>query len=161
MSENHRPLHPSHEEHMQRALKLARHGAEKGEVPVGAVIVHEGRIIAQAYNQVEMLKDPTAHAEMIAITQAASALGDWRLENATMYVTKEPCVMCAGAIVFARIARVVWGTADPLRGGCVSAFNILRSEALNHRPVIVGGILEAECRLILQDFFRARRGKMD
>jgi tRNA(adenine34) deaminase len=121
------------------------------------VIVHEGKIIGQAHNQVETLKDPTAHAEMIAITQAASALGDWRLGGTVLYVTKEPCPMCAGAIVLARIPAVAWGMDDPLRGGGASLFNILQNPALNHRTEILTGVLGDECRELMQGFFKGRR----
>ncbi len=146
-----------HEKYMMKALRLAARAAEEGEVPVGAVIVHEGRIIGQAWNQVELLKDPTAHAEMIAITQAASALGDWRLENTTLYVTKEPCPMCAGAIVLARISWVVWGMTDPLRGGAASQFGIFQNKALNHQPQFISGVLEEPCKRLVQEFFKGRR----
>ena len=142
---------------MRAALRQARKAAEAGEVPVGVAIFHNGHLIAQAHNQVEMLKDPTAHAEMIAITQAASALGDWRLDECVLYVTKEPCPMCAGAIVLARLPVVVWGMTDPVRGGAVSRFQILQSESLNHRTSFYAGILEEECRAVMQDFFRALR----
>jgi len=149
-------FHP-HRWHMRKALQLARKAAAADEVPVGAVIVREGKIIAQAYNQVELLKDPTAHAEMIAITQAASAVGDWRLTECVLYVTKEPCPMCAGAIVLARIPTVVWGMSDPLRGGAISRFNILQSDTLNHRVECITGVLENECKKVIQEFFKRRR----
>jgi tRNA(adenine34) deaminase len=149
----------THEKFMRAALRLAARAAEEGEVPVGAVIVHQNRIIGQAYNQVELLKDPTAHAEMIAITQAASALGDWRLTDTTLYVTKEPCPMCAGAIVLARIPLVVWGLTDPLRGGAISHFGIFQSRNLNHRPNYLTGVLEEPCREIVQAFFKERRSE--
>lgn len=149
-------FHP-HRWHMRKAVQLARKAAAAEEVPVGAVIVREGKIIAQAYNQVELLKDPTAHAEMIAITQAASAVGDWRLTECILYVTKEPCPMCSGAIVLARIPTVVWGMSDPLRGGAVSKFNILQSDTLNHRVECITGVLENECKEVMQDFFKRRR----
>jgi len=142
---------------MRLALQEARRAAEAGEVPVGAVIVREGHLIGRAHNQVELLKDPTAHAEILALTQAAAALGDWRLTETTLYVTKEPCPMCAGAIVLGRVARLVFGVADPLRGGAVSLFPICRSPNLNHQPEITPGVLEAECRELLQAFFRERR----
>lgn len=142
---------------MRVALRQARRAAEAGEVPVGAAIYHGDRLIAQAHNQVELLKDPTAHAEMIAITQAANALGDWRLGDCVLYVTKEPCPMCAGAIVLARLPVVVWGMTDPVRGGAVSRFQILQSEALNHRTSFHAGLLEEECRAIMQAFFRSLR----
>lgn len=146
-----------HEKYMNLALQLAQEAAEHGEVPVGAVIVREGRIIGRAWNQVEMLKDPTAHAEIIAITQAAAAIGDWRLENTTLYVTKEPCPMCAGAIVLARIPLVVWGVSDPLRGGAVSQVQIFKAGGLNHHPDFISGILEDDCRALLRAFFKERR----
>jgi tRNA(adenine34) deaminase len=142
---------------MRLALAEARKSADIGEVPVGAIIVRHGTLIGRAHNQTELLKDPTAHAEMIAITQAASAIGDWRLTETTLYVTKEPCPMCAGAIVLARIPRVVFGAADPLRGGAVSVFTILNHPQLNHRPEVVQGVLEGPCKAILQEFFRAQR----
>jgi tRNA(adenine34) deaminase len=147
----------NHERYMELALREAQLSADADEVPVGAIIVREGAVIGRAHNQTELLKDPTAHAEMIAITQAASAVGDWRLTDTTLYVTKEPCPMCAGAIVLARIPLVVFGVPDPQRGGAVSVFNILNHPQLNHRPEILQGILEAPCRAMLQDFFKARR----
>ena len=149
----------THEKFMMTALRLAQRAADEGEVPVGAVIVRQGRIIGQAYNQVELLKDPTAHAEMIAITQAASAAGDWRLEETTLYVTKEPCPMCAGAIILARIPLVVWGMTDPLRGGAVSQFGIFQSAHLHHRTDHLAGVLEGPCREIVQTFFKERRAE--
>lgn len=150
---------------MRLAIKQAETAREKGEVPTGCVIIRTRQqddqpalsIIGRAHNQVEMLHDPTAHAEMIAITQAASAVGDWRLADTILYVTKEPCAMCAGAIVLARIPLVVFGVPDPQRGGAVSVFNILNHKALNHRCDIVSGVLEEECRAILQGFFRECR----
>jgi len=142
---------------MRVALRQANLAAEEGEVPVGATIFKDGHLIAQAHNQVETLKDPTAHAEMIAITQAAAAVGDWRLDGATLYVTKEPCVMCAGAIVLARLPLVVWGMSDPLRGGAASRFQVLQSDTLNHRTEFITGVLEAECTAVVKDFFKARR----
>lgn len=146
-----------HEKFMRLAFKQARLAADEGEVPVGAVIAQGGKLLGQAHNQVEKLKDPTAHAEMIAITQAASALGDWRLDGTVLYVTKEPCPMCAGAIVLARIPLVVWAMSDPLRGGAVSLFNILQNPALNHRTEVVSGVLEEEGRELMQGFFKDRR----
>ena len=147
----------THEFYMDLALREARLAAGDGEVPIGAIVVHQGRVIGRAFNQVERLKDPTAHAEMIAITQAAAALGDWRLENTTLYVTKEPCPMCAGAIVLARIPIVVYGVSDPQRGGALSVFPILNHPAPNHHPTVITGVGEAACRDILQGFFRDRR----
>jgi tRNA(adenine34) deaminase len=145
------------EAHMRVALRQARLAAEAGEVPIGAAIFQGERLLAQAHNQTETLKDPTAHAEMIAITQAASALGDWRLTDTVLYVTKEPCPMCAGAIVLARVPVVVWGVSDPQRGGALSVFGIVQHPALNHRAQVITGFLEDECKAILVDFFRARR----
>lgn len=155
----------THEKFMRSALKQAEYAFEAGEVPTGCVIVdlqplkNAGmpRVIGAAHNQTELLKDPTAHAEMIAITQASSARGDWRLTDTVLYVTKEPCSMCAGAIVLARIPTVVFGIADPRRGGAVSVFNILNHPQLNHRAEVISGILEDECRSILQSFFQMRR----
>lgn len=144
---------------MELALREASIAAENGEVPVGAIVVRNGTVIGRAHNQVELLKDPTAHAEMIAITQAAGAVGDWRLTDTALYVTKEPCAMCAGAIVLARIPMVVLGTPDPLRGGAVSVFNILDHPQLNHRPTLITGVREAACRELLQKFFRSRRAE--
>lgn len=155
-----------HEHYMRMALGEAERAAEEEEVPAGCVIVQPtpgtafgvGRIIGRAHNQTERLHDPTAHAEMIAITQAANALGDWRLTGAVLYVTKEPCVMCAGAIILARVALVVYGAPDPKRGGAVSVFNVLNHPSLNHRCKTLGGVLEEECRELLKAFFRAKRG---
>ena len=131
-----------------------REALAAGEVPVGAVIVHEGRIIAAAHNSRETLHDPTAHAEMIAITQAAGELGDWRLKGCTLYVTLEPCPMCAGAIVQARIPRVVYGAADPKAGAVATLYQLLADRRLNHQAEVVAGVLAAECGHILTDFFR-------
>ena len=142
---------------MRMALRQARLAAEAGEVPIGAVIVKDGVILAQAHNQTESLKDPTAHAELLAITQAANALGEWRLEGTVLYVTKEPCPMCAGAIINARVPMVHWGVSDPRRGGADSKFKILQSDCLNHRSTFQTGLLEEECKEVLVDFFRARR----
>ena len=142
---------------MRLALRQARLAAEAGEVPIGAVIVKDGVLLAQAHNQTETLKDPTAHAELLAITQAANALGDWRLEGTVLYVTKEPCPMCAGAIINARVPVVHWGVSDPRRGGADSKFKILQNDCLNHRTSFQTGLLEEECREVLVDFFRARR----
>jgi tRNA(adenine34) deaminase len=142
---------------MGEALRQATKAYEKGEVPVGAVIVREGKIIARAFNQVEELKDATAHAEMLALTQAESALGDWRLTDCTLYVTKEPCPMCAGAIVHTRLARVVFGASDPKAGAAGSAMNLLQFPTLNHRCEITSGLRLEECRALLQNFFAEQR----
>jgi tRNA(adenine34) deaminase len=143
------------------ALRQAAKAGEAGEVPVGAVVVREGKIIARAFNQVELLKDATAHAEMLAITQAEEAMGDWRLADSTLYVTKEPCPMCAGAIVHVRFARVVFGASDPKAGAAGSAMNLLQFPTLNHRCIITSGVRELECRSLLQTFFADRRKKQD
>jgi len=142
---------------MREALRQAARADEGGEVPVGAVIVREGRIIARAFNQVEQLKDATAHAEMLALTQAEEAVGDWRLMDCTLYVTKEPCPMCAGAMVHARLARVVFGASDPKGGAAGGAMNLLQFPTLNHHCEITGGIREADCRGLLQKFFARQR----
>ena len=144
---------------MREALRQAVKAAEAEEVPVGAVIVREGRIIARAWNQVELLKDATAHAEMLAITQAEEAVGDWRLNDCTLYVTKEPCPMCAGAIVHARLGRVVFGASDVKAGAAGSVMNLLQFPTLNHRCEITAGVREPECRTLLQDFFALKRAK--
>ena len=146
-----------HEARMRQALRQAKMAAEAGEVPVGAVIYNGGTLAGQAWNQTRTLKDPTAHAEIIAITQAAAAAGDWRLTDSILYVTKEPCPMCAGAIVLARIPLVVWGMSDPLRGGAVSRFQILQTAELNHRSEVLSGVLEDECAALIKDFFKKRR----
>jgi tRNA(adenine34) deaminase len=147
-------------EAMQAALAMARAAMALGEVPVGAVIVHEGRIIAQAFNLRETLNDPTAHAERLALTLAGRALGTWRLEHCTLYVTLEPCPMCAGAIVQARIARVVYGVTDPKAGACDTLYRLLSDPRLNHRALVQGGLLADECGALLSQFFQGlRRGK--
>jgi tRNA(adenine34) deaminase len=144
---------------MGEALRQAVRAGEAGEVPVGAVVVREGRVIARAYNQVELLKDATAHAEMLAITQAEQAAGDWRLTDCTLYVTKEPCPMCAGAIVHVRFARVVFGASDAKGGAAGSALNLLQFPGLNHRCEITGGVRGEECAALLKSFFAAKRTK--
>jgi tRNA(adenine34) deaminase len=144
---------------MGEALRQARQAYAAGEVPVGAVMVRGGRVIARAFNQIELLKDATAHAEMLALTQAEEALGDWRLTDSTLYVTKEPCPMCAGAIVHVRLARVVFGAADLKGGGAGGALNVLGHPTLNHRCEITGGVREAECRELLRRFFAERRAE--
>jgi tRNA(adenine34) deaminase len=152
-------LSPPDERFMREALREAERAGEAGEVPVGCVIVHEGRVTARAHNQREQLNDPTAHAEMLALTQAAAEAGDWRLEGATLYVTLEPCTMCAGAIVLARVKRLVFGAFDPKAGACGSLYEIVTDPRLNHRVEVTGGILAAPCGEILQAFFRGRRGR--
>jgi len=145
---------------MQEALNEASRASDEGEVPVGAVIVHDGRIIARAHNQRETLRDPTAHAEMIAITQAAAALENWRLMGADVYVTLEPCAMCAGALVVARVRRLIYGADDPKAGACGTVLNVLDTPELNHRVAVTAGVLSQECGQMLSDFFRTRREQM-
>jgi tRNA(adenine34) deaminase len=151
----------NHEHFMRLALREAERAAMENEVPVGAVIIDGGnRVIASAHNQRELLRDPTAHAEMIAITQAAESLGSWRLENCILYVTLEPCPMCAGAIVQARIPVTVYGTADPKAGAVDSLFSLLNDPRLNHRCEVISGILAESCGNILSEFFRQQRNKI-
>lgn len=142
---------------MEIAVEAAKIAAENGDVPIGAVIVYKDQIIGKAYNQKEQLKDPTAHAEIIALTQAAAYLNSWRLNGCTMYVTLEPCTMCAGALVLARIDRLVFGCHDPKAGACGSLYDIVRDERLNHRLEVTPGVLVDECSRMLQEFFRHRR----
>jgi tRNA(Arg) A34 adenosine deaminase TadA/ADP-ribose pyrophosphatase YjhB (NUDIX family) len=151
--------HDSDEHFMDDALRQARRAAAAEEVPVGAAIVRMGRIIARAFNQVELLHDATAHAEMLALTQAQAAVGDWRLTDCTLFVTNEPCPMCAGAIVHARIARVVFGASDPKAGAAGGAMNLLQFPTLNHRCDLTGGVRAAEARVLLRDFFAGQRAK--
>lgn len=145
------------ERYMRAAIAAAAVAEENGDVPIGAVIVHENQIIGRAYNQREQLKDPTAHAEIIALTQAAAFLESWRLHGCTMYVTLEPCAMCAGALVLGRLDRLVYGCDDPKTGACGSLYNIVRDERLNHRLELTTGVLADECGRLLQDFFKKRR----
>ena len=142
---------------MHEALRLAQKAARFEEVPIGAVIVREGEIIGRAWNQVETLKDATAHAEMLSLTQAESAVGDWRLTDCDLYVTKEPCPMCAGAIIHCRIRRLIFGCFDPKSGAAGSFINLLQHPNLNHRSEITGGVMEDESRALLLDFFGQRR----
>lgn len=151
---------------MRMALREAEKAASDGEVPTGCIIVEEPaddnaspssvRILGRAHNQTEMLKDATAHAEMLALSAAFAARGNWRLANTRLYVTKEPCPMCAGAIILARISTVIWGVSDPKRGGSTT-FNIFEHPGINHHPQVLRGILEEPCRAVLVDFFRQRR----
>jgi tRNA(adenine34) deaminase len=150
------PLHP-HDRWMRLALDLAQQADDEGEVPVGAVIVLADRVIGTGYNQREQLKDPTAHAEMIAITQAAESLGSWRLLDCALYCTLEPCPMCAGAIVQARLPTVVYGATDPKAGACESLYRITGDARLNHQAAILGGVLAEESRRLLQSFFARQR----
>lgn len=149
---------PLMDDHFMRlALQQAQQAQAEDEVPVGAIILHQDRIIAAAYNQREQLHDPTAHAEMIAITQAAEAIGDWRLEHCTMYVTLEPCPMCAGAILQSRIPRLIYGATDPKAGAVNSLYSLLTDSRLNHNVQVTGGVLAEECGRILTHFFRNKR----
>jgi len=142
-----------HDRWMEHALREAELAYKRKEVPIGAIIVHKDRIIGKGYNQVETLKDPTAHAEMIAITAAAAHLGNHRFENCALYVTVEPCAMCAGAIVLARIPRLVYGGADPKAGACGTLYNIVQDDRLNHRVQVVTGILAERSSALLKEFF--------
>jgi tRNA(adenine34) deaminase len=152
------PRHPFHLTHMEMALEEAELAVGEDEVPVGAVIVslQEG-VIARAHNQREQLVDPTAHAEMIAITQAAQAVRSWRLENCVLYVTLEPCPMCAGAVVQARLPLVVYGCTDPKAGACDTLYRIASDPRLNHRAQVIGGVLAERCAAVLSDFFAGKR----
>jgi tRNA(adenine34) deaminase len=142
---------------MARALELAREARTFGEVPVGAVVVRAGRILAQAFNLRETFHDPTAHAERLALTWAGRAIGSWRLDDCTLYVTLEPCAMCAGAIVQSRIARLVYGATDPKAGACESLYRLASDPRLNHRVPITSGVLADECGEVLKEFFQERR----
>ena len=149
-----------HDEHyMRRAIEQAQIAEENGDVPIGAIIVYENQVIGRAYNQREQLKDPTAHAEIIALTQAAAFLENWRLHDCTIYVTLEPCPMCAGALVLARLDRLVYGCDDPKTGAVKSLYNIVQDERLNHRIEVTSGVLAQECGKLLQDFFLRRRSR--
>jgi tRNA(adenine34) deaminase len=155
-------IDPPNDEHfMREALWQAQKAFEASEVPVGAVVVRGGKIIGRAHNQVELLKDATAHAEMLALTQAEAAVGDWRLTDCDLYVTKEPCPMCAGALVHTRVRRVIFGCADPAAGAAGSVINLLQMPTSNHRCDVASGVLENQCAIILQDFFRKRRGQIE
>jgi len=145
--------------YMRHALELAAQAEAQGEVPVGALVVFEGRIIGEGWNRPITAHDPTAHAEIVALRAAAATLGNYRVVGATLYVTLEPCPMCAGAMVHARVARVVYGASDPLAGSGGSVFNLLSSSALNHRAQVQGGVLVEECSQRLKRFFQARRGR--
>lgn len=147
------------ERYMRYALREAERAMEAGEVPVGCVIVHEGELIAKGHNQRERLNDPTAHAEIIAITAAAAALGSWRLDRCKLYVTLEPCPMCAGAIIQSRVPEVFFGAHDPKAGCCGSLMNLLSDNRFNHRPIVHTGLLADECGSILTGFFRAIRAQ--
>jgi tRNA(adenine34) deaminase len=143
--------------YMKTAVEQAKIAEENGDVPIGAVIVYKNQIIGKAYNQRQQLADPTAHAEIIALTQAAAFLESWRLHDCTIYVTLEPCPMCAGALVLSRMDRLVYGCDDPKTGACKSLYNIVQDERLNHRLEVTSGVLAEECSGLLQEFFLRRR----
>jgi tRNA(adenine34) deaminase len=146
------------DEHFMRlALREARRALEHDDVPVGAVVVHDGEVIGTGHNERELRQDPTAHAEMLALREAAAAVGSWRILESVLYVTLEPCAMCAGAIVLGRVGRVVYGTADPKAGAAGSVIDVLAEPRFNHRPKVEGGLLREECAALLVDFFGARR----
>jgi len=145
------------ERYMRLAIEQAKIAEENGDVPIGAVIVYKNQIIGKAYNQRQQLQDPTAHAEIIALTQAAAFLESWRLNGCTMYVTLEPCPMCAGALVLARMDRLVYSCDDPKTGACKSLYNIVQDERLNHRLEVTSGVLKEQCSQQLQEFFTKRR----
>lgn len=151
------PQHLLDEIFMRQALRQARLAGEAGEVPVGAVVVHNYQVIARGYNQRETLHDPTAHAEMIAITAAAEALRSWRLTGCSLYVTLEPCLMCSGAIYLARLDRLIFAADDPKAGACGSLYNVPADTRLNHQPLVAGGVLAAESAQLLRDFFHGLR----
>ena len=150
---------PADERFMRMALREAQRGGREGEVPVGAVLVREGQVLARAHNRPIHLRDPSAHAEILALRRAARKLGNYRLEGCDLYVTIEPCAMCAGAVVQARLRRTVFGARDPKAGACGSALRVLNHRKLNHQVEIASGILAADCALIVQEFFRKRRNQ--
>ena len=147
----------SHEYYMRQAIAEAKKAFEKDEVPVGAIIVYDNKVIAKAHNQREMLLDPTAHAEMIAITQASAYLQNWRLSDTTVYITLEPCTMCAGALVQALVKNLVYGAKDEKQGACESTVNLVNDPRFNHRINVISGVLEDECSLLLKQFFLEKR----
>lgn len=147
----------NHEYWMNYAFREAEKAYDQGEVPIGAIVIFENRVIGKGHNSIESLQDPTAHAEIIAITAAANYLGSRRLLDTTLYATIEPCAMCAGAIVQARIPLLVYGAADPKAGACGSLFNIVQDKRLNHRVELISGVMEQKCSLIMSDFFRKLR----
>ncbi|RNC85367.1 MAG: tRNA adenosine(34) deaminase TadA [Balneola sp.] len=151
------PIWQQHQKFMAQALFLAEKAFEEGEVPVGAVVVYENKIVGKGYNQVEKLTDPTAHAEILAITAACDTLNEKYLSDCTLYVTLEPCPMCAGALVWSKIGRVVFGASDIKSGGCGSVFNITDNQHLNHRIETIQGILEQDCEYLLKSFFQSKR----
>ena len=157
MSDLNKNLWYIHQRYMVKALQLAERAYEEGEIPVGAIVVLNNQIIGKGYNQVEKLKDPTAHAEMIALSAACDTIGNKYLKHATLYVTLEPCPMCAGALVWSKIDKVVYGASDPKAGACGSVLNILNNSDFNHRPEIIQGILEQDSEFLLKSFFSSKR----
>lgn len=157
MSTTDQPIWQVHQRFMAKALQLAEQAYEEGEIPVGAIVVYNDQIVGKGYNQVERLKDPTAHAEMIAISAACDTLDNKYLTDATLYVTLEPCPMCAGALVWSKVGKVVFGASDPKAGAGGSLFNILENEGLNHQPEIIQGILEHDSEFLLKSFFSSKR----
>jgi tRNA(adenine34) deaminase len=151
------PHFPDEAYYMRLALREAEKAREHEDVPIGAVLVREGELLAAAHNERELRQDPTAHAEILALREAARAIGSWRVLGATLYVTLEPCAMCAGAIVLARVPRVVYGATDPKAGACGSVLDVLADARLNHRPEVASGLLAPDCGQLLSDFFAARR----
>ena len=148
---------PSDDHFMRLALREAEHALEHADVPIGAVVVREGEVVAAAHNERELRQDPTAHAELIALREAARVARSWRVLDSTIYVTLEPCAMCAGAIVLARVSRVVYGASDPKAGACGSVLDVLCEPRLNHRPEVIGGLMAGECGQLLSGFFASRR----
>ena len=148
---------PRDEYFMRLAIREAEAALKHDDVPIGAVVVHEGEVIAAAHNERELRQDPTAHAEVLALREASRVLESWRVLNCVLYVTLEPCAMCAGAIVLARVPRVVYGTIDPKAGAAGSVLDVLGQPRLNHRPQVAGGLLAEECAALLTDFFGSRR----
>lgn len=157
MSQNGIPLSSQHERYMMQAYRLAEQAYEEKEIPVGAVVVYRGRIIGKGYNQTERLNDPTAHAEMLAISAACATLESKYLEGCTLYVTLEPCPMCTGALVWAKLPRLVFGAWDARAGACGSLFNLADNKKLNHRTEIIQGIMESDCEALMKSFFQERR----
>jgi len=151
------PFFPRDEYFMRLALREAELAQAHDDVPIGAVVVHDGEVIATGHNERELRQDPTAHAELLALREASRVLGSWRVLESVLYVTLEPCAMCAGAIVLARVPRVVYGTTDPKAGAAGSVLDVLAEPRLNHRPVVAGGLLAADCAALLIDFFGSRR----
>ena len=151
------PIVQQHQRYMARAYMLAEQAFDEGEVPVGAIVVYDGQIVGKGFNQVERLNDPTAHAEMIAISAAAETLSSKYLHDCTLYVTLEPCSMCAGASVWSKLGTLVFGASDAKAGGCGSIFNIASNDKLNHQVKVIQGIMEAECEALLKDFFKDKR----